>query len=145
MMALPLDDFPGQVELILAGPLVKIALDGGLKSAWPLVNHFPDGRDLLEIQAIGPDPVHPDIADHQHAQISFPFSLSAHQPREKPDIRFGIRNNGHNFTSLSSYSIAASESIRKKPNSLFHKYVGNAVLCLMGERKAEATVQVRQA
>jgi hypothetical protein len=140
-MALPIDHFTGQVDFILAGPLVKIALDGGFKPAWPLINHSPDRGDLLKIQAIGPDPVDPDIANHQHAEISFSFSLCTHQPCEKPYILFGIRNNGHNFTSLSSYSKAVSESIRIKPNSLFHKYVGNAVLCLMGKRKAPGAGQ----
>ena len=92
---LAVDDPSGQADLRLAGRLIKITVKGGFESARALENHLRDRRDVDEIQAFRPDPVHSDVSDQKHAKDALSFGLGAHQAGEQLDFFFVMPDYRH--------------------------------------------------
>jgi hypothetical protein len=83
MLLLPPDHPLCQPDIPVTGFLVKVALHRCLKPARPLEDHLLQIPDVLEIQAIGQDPVYTHIAHHQHSQLAFAFGLRPHESGQK--------------------------------------------------------------
>lgn len=79
VLAFAVDHPSRQTNVFIPCPLVKIRLNGGFKTAWPLKHHLLEIADSLKIQAIASNTVDADIADHQHAEGAFSFRFRSHQ------------------------------------------------------------------
>jgi hypothetical protein len=112
MLLLPSDHPLGQPDVPVTGLLVKVSLDCCLKPARPLENHLLQIPDILEIQAIGQNPVDTYIAHHQHSQLAFTLGLRTHESGQKLGLLRVCFDNCHAVTPSAAKNQPLVQSMR---------------------------------
>jgi len=67
VLALSANRASGQPDILIPCFLVEVAFDGGLKASGTLEYHLPQITDVFKIKTVGANPVHTDVAYHQHS------------------------------------------------------------------------------
>lgn len=92
MVFIAVNDLPGEAYFRFSRSLIKIAFDRRFKPSWALKYHLFQGAYISKVEAIRADTIDANVADHQHAELSFAFGFGAHEPGKQSDV-FGRRFN----------------------------------------------------